>query len=85
MGCSPPPVGRRRAGRFLPGASAWGGRFALPAGRGDEGQCFVGQVLPVQVGLLPGRTARQPGVQRILGRAPRPFADWAARNTAAFR
>lgn len=26
-----------------------------------------------------------PDVERILGRAPRTFADWAARNTAAFR
>ncbi|MFJ2673033.1 SDR family oxidoreductase [Streptomyces sp. NPDC087525] len=26
-----------------------------------------------------------PDVQRVLGRAPRPFADWAARNVAAFR
>ncbi|MFF0309356.1 NAD(P)H-binding protein [Streptosporangium sp. NPDC004379] len=26
-----------------------------------------------------------PDVERILGRAPRPFADWAARNAAAFR
>ncbi|MEV4505873.1 SDR family oxidoreductase [Streptomyces klenkii] len=26
-----------------------------------------------------------PDVQRALGRAPRPFADWAARNIAAFR
>lgn len=26
-----------------------------------------------------------PDVHRILGRAPRPFADWAARNIAAFR
>ncbi|WP_327064700.1 NAD(P)H-binding protein [Kitasatospora sp. NBC_01250] len=26
-----------------------------------------------------------PDVQRVLGRAPRPFADWAARNIAAFR
>jgi uncharacterized protein YbjT (DUF2867 family) len=26
-----------------------------------------------------------PDVERVLGRAPRPFADWAARNTLAFR
>ncbi|WP_433854515.1 SDR family oxidoreductase [Streptomyces kronopolitis] len=26
-----------------------------------------------------------PDVQKVLGRAPRPFADWAARNVAAFR
>jgi uncharacterized protein YbjT (DUF2867 family) len=26
-----------------------------------------------------------PGVERLLGRPPRPFADWAARHTAAFR
>lgn len=26
-----------------------------------------------------------PDVERLLGRAPRAFADWAARNVAAFR
>ena len=26
-----------------------------------------------------------PDVERVLGRAPRPFADWAARNVATFR
>lgn len=30
-------------------------------------------------------TCVSPDVQRILSRAPRPFADWAARNVAAFR
>lgn len=33
----------------------------------------------------PAEQQVSPEVERILGRAPRPFADWAARNAAAFR
>lgn len=33
----------------------------------------------------PAESRVSPDVQRILGRAPRPFADWAARHVAAFR
>ncbi|MFJ7248782.1 SDR family oxidoreductase [Kitasatospora sp. NPDC098652] len=33
----------------------------------------------------PAETRISPDVQRVLGRPPRPFADWAARNVAAFR
>ncbi len=33
----------------------------------------------------PAELRVSPDVQRVLGRAPRPFADWAARNIAAFR
>ncbi|KAA2262762.1 NAD(P)H-binding protein [Solihabitans fulvus] len=33
----------------------------------------------------PAELRVSPDVQRILGRAPRPFADWATRNIAAFR
>ncbi|MER5808466.1 NAD(P)H-binding protein [Streptomyces sp. NPDC002033] len=33
----------------------------------------------------PAELRVSPDVQRVLGRAPRPFADWAARNVAAFR
>ncbi|MEW2403721.1 NAD(P)H-binding protein [Streptomyces sp. NPDC046862] len=34
---------------------------------------------------LPAERRVSPDVERVLGRAPRPFADWAARSTAAFR
>uniref|UniRef100_A0AAU2JQE1 NAD(P)H-binding protein n=1 Tax=Streptomyces sp. NBC_00049 TaxID=2903617 RepID=A0AAU2JQE1_9ACTN len=34
---------------------------------------------------LPGELRPSPDVERILGRAPRSFADWAARSTPAFR
>lgn len=34
---------------------------------------------------LPGERRVSPDVHRILGRAPRPFAEWAARSAAAFR
>ncbi|MGW4984788.1 SDR family oxidoreductase [Streptomyces mirabilis] len=33
----------------------------------------------------PAELRVSPDVQRVLGRAPRPFADWATRNVAAFR
>ncbi|MFB7493444.1 SDR family oxidoreductase [Streptomyces sp. NPDC056161] len=33
----------------------------------------------------PAEQRVSPDVQQVLGRAPRPFADWAARNVAAFR
>ncbi|MER7693738.1 NAD(P)H-binding protein [Streptomyces sp. NPDC097610] len=33
----------------------------------------------------PAELRVSPDVQRVLGRAPRPFVDWAARNVAAFR
>ncbi len=33
----------------------------------------------------PAELRVSPDVQRVLGRAPRPFAAWAVRNTAAFR
>ncbi|MFD9733289.1 SDR family oxidoreductase [Umezawaea sp. NPDC059074] len=33
----------------------------------------------------PAELRVSPDVQRVLGRAPRPFAEWAARNVAAFR
>ncbi|HEX4787781.1 MAG TPA: NAD(P)H-binding protein [Actinospica sp.] len=34
---------------------------------------------------LPAERRVSPDVERVLGRAPHPFADWAARNAAAFR
>lgn len=33
----------------------------------------------------PAELRVSPDVERVLGRAPRSFADWAARNIAAFR
>ncbi|MFD7514986.1 SDR family oxidoreductase [Streptomyces niveus] len=33
----------------------------------------------------PAEARVSPDVERVLGRAPRPFADWAARHVAAFR
>jgi len=33
----------------------------------------------------PAELRLSPDVRRVLGRAPRPFADWASRNIAAFR
>ncbi|GHC72670.1 SDR family oxidoreductase [Streptomyces flavofungini] len=33
----------------------------------------------------PGETRVSPDVERVLGRAPHPYATWAARNAAAFR
>jgi hypothetical protein len=33
----------------------------------------------------PAELRISPDVQRVLGRTPRTFADWAARNIAAFR
>ncbi|MCO5993129.1 Rossmann-fold NAD(P)-binding domain-containing protein [Actinoallomurus rhizosphaericola] len=33
----------------------------------------------------PGERRVSPDVERVLGRAPRTFADWARRNVAAFR
>ncbi|WP_327414153.1 hypothetical protein [Streptomyces sp. NBC_01233] len=34
---------------------------------------------------LPAELTPSPAVEQILGRAPRPFADWAARSAPAFR
>ncbi|WP_026123500.1 NAD(P)H-binding protein [Nocardiopsis chromatogenes] len=34
---------------------------------------------------LPAERRVSPDVERVLGRAPRPFTDWAARSAAAFR
>lgn len=34
---------------------------------------------------LPAERRVSPDIERVLGRAPRPFAQWAARNAAAFR
>ncbi|MDH6113437.1 uncharacterized protein YbjT (DUF2867 family) [Kitasatospora sp. MAP12-15] len=60
----------------------------------DEAKAAMAQSMPAELAedtlaILgspnPAELRVSPDVQRILGRAPRPFADWAARNIAAFR
>lgn len=60
----------------------------------DEAKAAMAQSMPTQLAedtlaILgspsPAELRVSPDVQRVLGRAPRPFADWAARNIAAFR
>ncbi|MFI9650733.1 SDR family oxidoreductase [Streptomyces sp. NPDC052040] len=51
---------------------------SLPAELADDTLDILGSPSPAELRV-------SPDVQRILGRAPRPFADWAARNVDAFR
>lgn len=51
---------------------------SMPAELADDTLDILGSPSPAEVRV-------SPDVQRILGRAPRPFADWAARHIAAFR
>ena len=60
----------------------------------DEAKAGMAQSMPAELAedtltILgsPNRAELRvsPDVQRVLGRAPRPFADWVARNIAAFR
>ncbi|KJY35802.1 NAD(P)H-binding protein [Streptomyces sp. A1547] len=60
----------------------------------DEAKAAMAQSMPVELAedtldILgspnPAELRVSPDVQRILGRAPRPFADWAARSVSAFR
>jgi uncharacterized protein YbjT (DUF2867 family) len=60
----------------------------------DEAKAAMAQSMPAELAedtldILgspsPAELRVSPDVQRVLGRAPRPFADWAARNIAAFR
>ncbi|MFI9099344.1 SDR family oxidoreductase [Streptomyces fildesensis] len=60
----------------------------------DEARAGMSRSMPVELAddtldILgspnPAELRVSPDVQRVLGRAPRPFADWAARNVAAFR
>jgi hypothetical protein len=60
----------------------------------DEAKAAMTQTMPAELAedtldILgspnPAELRVSPDVQRVLDRAPRPFADWAARNTAAFR
>ncbi|MDI5973497.1 NAD(P)H-binding protein [Streptomyces sp. SL13] len=60
----------------------------------DEAKAAMAQSMPAELAddtldilgsPTPAERRVSPDVQRVLGRAPRPFADWAARNVAAFR
>ncbi|WP_327295692.1 SDR family oxidoreductase [Streptomyces sp. NBC_01197] len=51
---------------------------SMPAELADDTLDIIGSPNPAELRV-------SPDVQRVLGRAPRPFADWAARNVAAFR
>ncbi|MFB7781734.1 SDR family oxidoreductase [Streptomyces vinaceus] len=60
----------------------------------EEARAAMAQIMPVELAddtldILgspsPAELRISPDVQQVLGRAPRPFADWAARNVAAFR
>ncbi|WP_370969037.1 SDR family oxidoreductase [Amycolatopsis sp. cg9] len=51
---------------------------SMPAELADDTLDILGSPSPAEVRV-------SPDVERVLGRAPRTFADWAARNAAAFR
>ncbi|GAA2065904.1 NAD(P)H-binding protein [Streptomyces albiaxialis] len=51
---------------------------SMPAELADDTLDILGAPRPAEQRV-------SPDVQRVLGRAPRPFADWAARNADAFR
>ncbi|MFI8485212.1 SDR family oxidoreductase [Streptomyces rubrogriseus] len=51
---------------------------SMPAELADDTLDIVGNPSPAEQRV-------SPDVERVLGRAPRPFADWAARNVTAFR
>lgn len=51
---------------------------SMPAELADDTLDILGSPSPAELRV-------SPDVQRVLGRPPRSFADWAARNAAAFR
>lgn len=51
---------------------------SMPAELADDTLDILGSPSPAESRV-------SPDVERVLGRAPRPFADWAARHVAAFR
>ncbi|MGV9912280.1 SDR family oxidoreductase [Streptomyces tendae] len=51
---------------------------SMPAELADDTLDIVGNPSPAEQRV-------SPDVERVIGRAPRPFADWAARNVTAFR
>ncbi|WP_328420518.1 SDR family oxidoreductase [Streptomyces sp. NBC_00443] len=75
-------------------AAALGSPVRFHALTRDEAKAAMAQSMPAELAedtldILgspsPAELRVSPDVQRVLGRAPRPFADWAARNVAAFR
>lgn len=52
--------------------------LSMPGELADDTLDILGSPNPAELRV-------SPDVQRVLGRAPRTFADWAARNVAAFR
>ncbi len=51
---------------------------SMPAELADDTLDILGSPSPAEQRV-------GPDVERVLGRAPRPFADWAARHVGAFR
>jgi uncharacterized protein YbjT (DUF2867 family) len=51
---------------------------SMPAELAEDTLTILGSPSPAELRI-------SPDVERVLGRAPRPFADWATRNIAAFR
>ncbi|MEU9087182.1 NAD(P)H-binding protein [Streptomyces sp. NPDC048357] len=51
---------------------------SMPAELADDTLDILGSPSPAELRV-------SPDVRRVLGRAPRPFAEWATRNVAAFR
>ncbi|MFE4604146.1 SDR family oxidoreductase [Kitasatospora indigofera] len=51
---------------------------SMPAELAEDTLTILGSPNPAELRV-------SPDVRRVLGRAPRPFADWAARHVAAFR
>jgi uncharacterized protein YbjT (DUF2867 family) len=51
---------------------------SMPAELANDTLDILGSPSPAELRV-------SPDVERVLGRAPRPFADWAVRNAAAFR
>ncbi|MFD5248115.1 NAD(P)H-binding protein [Amycolatopsis sp. NPDC058340] len=52
--------------------------LSMPAELADDTLDIIGSPTPAELRV-------SPDVERVLGRAPRSFAEWAARNVAAFR
>ncbi len=51
---------------------------SMPAELADDTLDILGSPSPAEVRV-------RPDVERVLGRPARPFAEWVARNVAAFR
>ncbi|WP_186777172.1 SDR family oxidoreductase [Streptomyces salinarius] len=75
-------------------AAALGSPVAFHELTREEARTAMAQSMPVELAddtldILgspsPAEVRVSPDIERVLGRAPRPFADWAARNVDAFR